>query len=520
VNAPYSLDYNAHNQLIKITDWNSRETDYSYDLKGRLTSISRPNGTVRTMQYDAADQVTRIEERKSDGTLILLFSFEYDQAGRITEEFAGPLPKEYTPETYTATYDADNCIATFNGNPIFHDSDGNMTVGPLLDDTLKTYSYDARNRLKSVGGVTYAYDAEGNRISSTNASGTTSYAIDPNTGLSKLLVRTKPDGSKTYYVYGIGLVYEVDESENTLSYHFDYRGSTRFITDDSESVTDSVEYSPYGLVTHRTGTSDTPFLYNGAFGVMAEANGLYHMRARFYNPYTRRFVNPDPIGFSGGMNWYAYADGNPVIFNDPNGEFANFVIGGVVNVAIGAAVRGLTGGDILDPGAIALDASIGVATSGLGAISQLRHARHLASSGRIIGNAQKTGTLGHATRSLSEAVTAISKGAQTVHLDKSVGRAIGQKAIGNPLNFRPDVISSFANNSFDVLEITSRSQSFMSQANKASGIARFLGSNSTSRAVGTTNLGGFQFVQPFTPTTGLATSTLVGGSATTLTNFK
>jgi len=215
--------------------------------------------------------------------------------------------------------DADNRLATFNGNPVFHDNDGNMTVGPLLDDTLKTYSYDARNRLKSVGGVTYAYDAEGNRISSTNASGTTSYAIDPNTGLSKLLVRTKPDGSKTYYVYGMGLVYEVDESENTLSYHYDYRGSTRFLTDDSTDVTDSVEYTPYGLVTHRTGTTDTPFLYNGAFGVMAEANGLYHMRARYYNPYTRRFVNPDPIGFAGGMNWYVYANANPAIGIDPLG---------------------------------------------------------------------------------------------------------------------------------------------------------------------------------------------------------
>jgi len=283
--------------------------------------------------------IEMIEERKADGSLILLFSFQYDQVGRITEEFAGPLPKEYTPETYTATYDADNRLATFNGDPAFHDSDGNMTVGPLLDDTLKTYSYDARNRLKSVGGVTYAYDAEGNRISSTKAGGTTSYAIDPNTGLSKLLVRTKPDGSKTYYVYGMGLVYEVDESENTLSYHYDYRGSTRFLTDDSESVTDSVEYSPYGLVTHRTGSTDTPFLYNGAFGVMAEANGLYHMRARFYNPYTRRFVNPDPIGFSGGMNWYAYAAGNPILYADDTGEAVE-TVWDLANVGIGAASLG------------------------------------------------------------------------------------------------------------------------------------------------------------------------------------
>ena len=34
------------------------------------------------------------------------------------------------------------------------------------------------------------------------------------------------------------------------------------------------------------------------------------------------FINADPIGFAGGMNWYAYAGGNPVMFVDPNGEIA------------------------------------------------------------------------------------------------------------------------------------------------------------------------------------------------------
>ena len=43
------------------------------------------------------------------------------------------------------------------------------------------------------------------------------------------------------------------------------------------------------------------------------------MRARYYSPYLCRFVSEDPAGFSGGMNFYAYADGNPVSFLDPFG---------------------------------------------------------------------------------------------------------------------------------------------------------------------------------------------------------
>jgi len=43
------------------------------------------------------------------------------------------------------------------------------------------------------------------------------------------------------------------------------------------------------------------------------------MRARYYHPGLRRFVNPDPIGFEGGSNWYGYAGGNPLMANDPSG---------------------------------------------------------------------------------------------------------------------------------------------------------------------------------------------------------
>jgi len=42
-------------------------------------------------------------------------------------------------------------------------------------------------------------------------------------------------------------------------------------------------------------------------------------RARYYNPYICRFQNPDPLGFGGGLNFYAYANGNPVSYLDPFG---------------------------------------------------------------------------------------------------------------------------------------------------------------------------------------------------------
>jgi RHS repeat-associated protein len=117
-------------------------------------------------------------------------------------------------------------------------------------------------------------------------------------------------------------LYQISETAtatNTLTYHFDFRGSTVALTDDNGRVTDRIEYSAYGLTTYRTGTSDTPFLFNGRYGVMTDSNGLLYMRARYYNPYLCRFINPDPSGFAGGLNHYVFASGNPVSLFDPFG---------------------------------------------------------------------------------------------------------------------------------------------------------------------------------------------------------
>jgi RHS repeat-associated protein len=61
-------------------------------------------------------------------------------------------------------------------------------------------------------------------------------------------------------------------------------------------------------------------LYGGFFGVMTDGNGLINMRARYYNPLTMRFLNSDPA--MDGLNWYAYANGNPINFADPTGYAA------------------------------------------------------------------------------------------------------------------------------------------------------------------------------------------------------
>jgi RHS repeat-associated protein len=59
-------------------------------------------------------------------------------------------------------------------------------------------------------------------------------------------------------------------------------------------------------------------------------NGLIYMRARFYEPWSGRFLSEDPA--KADMNWYSYANSCPPSFTDPSGyaswtAWNNFMIG-------------------------------------------------------------------------------------------------------------------------------------------------------------------------------------------------
>ena len=104
--------------------------------------------------------------------------------------------------------------------------------------------------------------------------------------------------------------------------------STETYTYDAASnITDAPDccfaYDTYGKCISRTGTTDVIFGYNGKYGVVTDKNGLIYMRARYYSPDMRRFINadiiPGKISNAVTLNRYAYANGNPVSFTDPFG---------------------------------------------------------------------------------------------------------------------------------------------------------------------------------------------------------
>ena len=313
--------YYPTGRLKTVTDWNNKTTNYEYDGNGKLTKTTRPDGSVETREYDAAGRLTKQTDINGD-KVINSFTYDYDTAGNIISLDSETTAEDTVKlESASMEYDKANKLIKFNGEDVVYDACGNMTYGPL-NGVMTTFTYDCRNRLISAGNTTYAYDAENNRISVKVGNTETKYVVENNSGELSKLLSSETDGKTTLYIYGTGLIAQNDEENGYLYYHFNNIGSTTAVTDGDGKLKYAFSYGTYGELLSGD-THGILFLYNGEYGVTTDANGLYYMRARYYNVDIKRFINQDvvegTITNSPSLNKYAYCQGNPVSLLDPFG---------------------------------------------------------------------------------------------------------------------------------------------------------------------------------------------------------
>jgi YD repeat-containing protein len=177
--------YDAANRLIKVTDWANRVTSYVYvyDKNNNLIKTRRPDGSVLTENYDAAERLTAMKDVDQSGNIIYRAAYTYNANGQTTSyttissmtydplnrllsrnsvDIAGQSSGNYD-YTYDSSgnitssssngamsYDKNNRLITYKGTSINYDTDGNMTNG-LLKGVNSNFVYDSENRLVQAG---------------------------------------------------------------------------------------------------------------------------------------------------------------------------------------------------------------------------------------------------------------------------------------------------------------------------------------------------------------------------------
>lgn len=312
-----SYTYDLANRLTSVrADWLARTATYSYDTAGRLAGLSQFNGTQVSYGYDNANRLTDLRNlTTAAGNVIAAYHFTLDGNGNRTQA-----TQEVPLEPLTGSGDQ---AYTYNPgkNRLLHAGSESFTYdneGQLASGYGEVYSFDFEHRLVGSGNTLFEYDGAGNRLRVTRGGITGKYIYD---AFGNLIAEADADNVITrYYIHGAGLLAMATPAGAVYCYHFDGTGNTVAMTDPNKALVNRYAYEPFGQILQEQEEVAQPFKYVGQFGVMADPNGFYYMRARYYDPKVRRFISEDPIGFAGGdLNLFGYVQNNPVNRIDPEG---------------------------------------------------------------------------------------------------------------------------------------------------------------------------------------------------------
>ena len=322
---------------------------YSFDSLGRISSEAHIGGYQNGWTYD-------------------LRSYAYNASGplrwyqratttnRSCEPDYGCLPASTVPyQTYSyphydgainlltrvdsthgnakdsATFAVGNRVTSWLGVSYTYDADGNRATR-TVGSTLTTYKWDASGRLLQVrtgtDSVTYAYNALGQLARRSSHGAVDRWFIwEAGQLLDELDGTGQHRVNEFAYLPGTDapLVRITGDGSTTIEYvQQDARGDVIGLTSGS-GMTQHLLYGPWGNLEAVSGDS-LPQTRLGWHGLVWEGGAaqLYYVRSRWYDPARRSFLSEDPLGLSGGRNTYAYADNDAVNGWDPSGTLMVF----------------------------------------------------------------------------------------------------------------------------------------------------------------------------------------------------
>ena len=344
--------YDNLNRLTNLVHRNSEQTElasYAYTLAadGKRTRVTELDGTVIKWEYDALNRLLTEDYNAPGDANDFTHTYVYDLVGnRLEKQVAGGDSTYYS-------YDAnglDQLIQeTTDANNIYYSYDDNGSLIEEANDaeTIRTYTYNYRNRLASVDNgttvVSYEYDTDGVRVQKSIAGGAvTNYLIDHfnHTGYPQVFKETT-GSAQTAYIIGSEIISQSTGTDDPLYLLRDGHSSVRAAADSSGVITGNYHFDAYGQLLAHSDTPSTNILYAGQ---MFDSDiDLYNNWHRWYDPATGLFNSMDD--FSGdnydppSLHKYLYAHANPINNIDPSGN--SNIIDFVNTLAIRAMISGM-----------------------------------------------------------------------------------------------------------------------------------------------------------------------------------
>ena len=267
----------------------------------------------------------------------------------LPESFSADGPSALRQYSYLPGTDR---LASWTGGSYSYNAAGCVTrierIGePTLDLVWNGQYHLVSVSTNSVFAESYAYDALGRRVSTTNAEGTVRHVYDDNW---QCIADIDEQGNAVAsYVWGGGIdnLLAVKIGEATYYALTDVQGTVWGYADSSNDVVARWTYDAWGNVLDES--VSVPALatirYRFQGREWSSATGLYNFRARWYDPETGRWLSKDPIGLAGGLNLYAFCGNNAINQTDPHGRFGLSIgLGGLVGGIVGAITGGIKGG--------------------------------------------------------------------------------------------------------------------------------------------------------------------------------
>ncbi|KKO89201.1 type IV secretion protein Rhs [Sphingobacterium sp. Ag1] len=350
----------------------------TYDSSGYLSGINHSSTikpSILQLSYSFNAIKNELNTRITGGDFTINESFDYDDNNRLinwTNPISGVKPNSnrntydikgrITQNDQVGTMKFENSSKVYQATGMTLNSQG---IENYNNDLIQTILYNENNdpvyidgekgdvgfqygltsmRQKVTYGGNFGPEEEGNFTKLYSEDGTFEIVKDNTNSQEKHILYV----GGTPYETNIVFLKNYQESEGSYKFlHKDYLGSILAISDESGNKLEQRHFDAWGNFTHLqignhaviTGVDITDssllLLDRGYTGHEHFVEvGIVHMNGRLYDPLLRRFLNADeniqePTNTQ-SYNKYGYVMNNPMMYNDPSGEFWGWLIGAIV----------------------------------------------------------------------------------------------------------------------------------------------------------------------------------------------